>query len=368
VSGRRDPRPATGTHGEPAAWERAREGAEVELHRREFEDAGWSLLYGPDTEYATAEPDGALVAGAAGRARRGELPGDVHGPVTKPAVWTWEVPLYFWLGGIAAGSSFAALACDLSGDGRSAATARKVALAALAPSPALLVSDLGRPQRFLNMLRVFKPRSPMSMGAWCLTLSGNLAAAAVAADLAGRPRAARALGTANAVVGGYLGSYTGVLLASTAVPVWSRSRLFLGPVFVSTAAATGAAATSLALAAGGLPRGHPTRAALDRVQVGAIASELALSTVNERRLGRLGRALAEGAAGRLFRTAKWSIRAGLALRLARQSRGPWTDHAASLLYLAGGLAFRYAWVAAGRASATDDEAVAATARERSPAV
>ena len=103
---------------------------------------------------------------AAQAAREGELPTIIQGPIINPPVWTWEVPLYFWFGGIAAGSSFVALACDLAGDQRSAAVARKVALGALAPSPVLLIIDLGRPGALLNMLRIFKPRSPMSMGAW----------------------------------------------------------------------------------------------------------------------------------------------------------------------------------------------------------
>src|SRR3712207_8061149 len=117
------------------------------------------------------------------------------------------------------------------------------------PSPPLLIMDLGRPERFVNMLRIFKPRSPMSMGAWCLSLFGGLLSGAVGADLLGRKREARVLGGATAVTGGYLGSYTGVLLATTAVPLWARSRLFLGPIFVATATATGAAATRLALVA-----------------------------------------------------------------------------------------------------------------------
>jgi formate-dependent nitrite reductase membrane component NrfD len=356
---RRRLRAAVGKAGEPA-WQRREEGeaAEVEAHRREFEDAGWSYLYGPDTAYATDRPDDEAVAKAARRARSGPVPEQVLGPMMKPAVWTWEVPLYFWTGGIAAGSGFVALACDLAGDHRSAATARKVSLAALAPSPLLLISDLGRPERFLNMLRVFKPRSPMSMGAWCLTLYGNLIAAAVAADLAGRGRVARALGAAAAVPGGYLGSYTGVLLASTAVPVWARSRLLLGPIFVATATATGAAASRLAVVATGLPEGHPTRIALGRVETGAIATELLLSTVNERRLGRVGDALEQGTAGKLFKAAKLGVGAGLALRLLRGRLGPRAHHVASGLYLGAGLAFRYAWVAAGRTSAMDDRAVA----------
>ena len=55
-------------------------------------------------------------------------------------------------------------------------------------------------------------------------------------------------------------------------------------------------------------------------------------------------------------------RAGLLLRFTRQRLGPWEHHVASLLYLGGGLAFRFAWVEAGRASARDDEAVARMAR------
>jgi hypothetical protein len=144
--------------------------------------------------------------------------------------------------------------------------------------------------------------------------------------------------------------------------VWSRSRLFLGPIFVATAAATGAAATRLVLAAGGLPSGHPTREALGRVETGAMAAELILSEVNKRRLGRLSAALEEGPSGRWFRAAKWLVRGGLTLRLARRRAGPWSHHAASAGYLAAGLCFRFAWVTAGRHSARDDEAVARAAR------
>jgi hypothetical protein len=206
------------------------------------------------------------------------------------------------------------------------------------------------------MLRVFKPRSPMNMGAWALTAFGALGSAAVAADLAGRPRIARALGAANAVAGGYVGSYTGVLLSTTAVPLWSRSRLFLGPIFVSTAVATGAATVRFAL---GSNADEATRDALARIETGAIAAELALSTVNERRLGETARPLREGRPGKLFKLAKWSVRAGLALRAARGER---PRQAAGALFLTGGLAFRYAWIEAGKASAEDDEAVAKAAR------
>lgn len=358
----RDMTPAVGVAGQPAFGVRA--GEKVRLHLGEWRDGRWSYLYGEDTAYRDA-PSDESVSEASRRARGAELPEGavIQGPVIKAPIWTWEVPLYFWLGGIAAGSSFVALACDLAGDERSAATARKIALAALVPSPPLLIADLGRPERFYKMLRIFKPRSPMSMGVWALTLFGNLGAGAVGADLIGRRRAAKLLGGANAIVGGYLGSYTGVLLASTAVPVWARSRLFLGPIFVSTATATGAATCRLVLVAGGLEENDPTIRALGKVESGAMAAELILSVINERQLGPLGRVLDVGPPAGLFRAAKWSVRAGLALRLVRR-RGPWPHHLASVLYLVGGLLFRYAWVTSGPPSAHDDRMVAAMARSR----
>jgi len=334
--------PAVGTRATP--WFARRSGAHVAHHRDDWGDARWSFIY---------------REGYAGEAReRGEFgPLDGVGPgMLKPPVWTWEVPLYFWFGGIASGSAFVALACDLAGDHRSARLARATALAALVPCPPLLVLDLGRPERFLNMLRIVKTRSPMSMGAWALTLFGNLIGAAVGADLLGREKTARSLGAATAVVGGYLGSYTGVLLAGTAVPVWARSRSFLGPIFVCTATATGAAATRLVLSAAGVGPEHPSWTALRRVQAGAIGAELALSTVNERRLGRYAAPLHRS--GKM-KWAKRLVYAGLALQAAGR---PKPGHAASVAYLAAGLLFRYAWVQAGPESARDDRLVAEMSR------
>jgi formate-dependent nitrite reductase membrane component NrfD len=353
----RDITPALGTRGGPGPWKRATEGARVALARSRFGDMRWSYLYGAETRYAAGRHAADRPA-----ERTEEVPDRVNGPMMKPPVWTHEVPIYFWFGGIAAGSAFVALACDLAGDHRSAATARKVALGALMPSPPLLIMDLGRPARFANMLRLVKPRSPMNMGAWALTAFGAIGSAAVAADQLKLRRPARILGGANALVGGYLGSYTGVLLGVTAVPLWARSRLFLGPIFVATATATGASACRLVLVAAGLPPGHRTRTALGTVETGAMGVELLLSTVNERRLGPLGEALKRENAGRLYRGAKWAVRTGLALRLLRGRGGVGVHHLASGLYLAAGLAFRFAWVEAGKVSARDDTHVAQMSR------
>jgi len=244
-TGTRDMNPALGTRGGPASWTPAQPGAPVALARPDFGDAQWSFLYKRrDTGYATVQPAPGEIA-EANRRMRGVPVSDIHGPFIHAPVWSWEVAAYFWFGGMASGAAFVALACDAAGDHRSAAIARKVALGAVAPAPVLLIADLGRPERFLNMMRIFKPRSPMNTGAWCLVAFSGSAALAVAADVAGWPKAARPLGALTSLLGSYLGSYTGVLLACTAVPVWGRSRTILGPAFVATAAATGAAATRL---------------------------------------------------------------------------------------------------------------------------
>jgi hypothetical protein len=151
----------------------------VALAQPSWGDAAWSFLYGPDTRYGDVEPEEGEVAAANRRMRGGATPDDLRGPFIKPPVWAWHVPLYFWVGGMASGAAGVALAADLAGDEWSASVARKVALAVVLPAPALLIGDLGRPGRFLNMLRIFKPRSPMNLGAWCVASFTAVGAGAV---------------------------------------------------------------------------------------------------------------------------------------------------------------------------------------------
>ena len=360
----RDIRPALGSRGGPASWTAAEPGEPVGLARPDFGDAEWSYLYKRrDTGYADAEPAPGQVAEANRRMRDAPV-SDVRGPFIHAPVWSGMVATYFWLGGMASGSAFVSLACDAAGDHRSAQVARKVAVAVVSPAPVLLIADLGRPERFLNMTRIFKPRSPMNTGAWCLVAFSGTGALAVGCDLIGRPRAARGLGALTALFGSYLGSYTGVLLACTAVPVWSGSRAILGPAFVATATATGAAATRLVLVASGLPHGHPTRRALGWIETTAMVTELSISALGERRLGDAAQALRGGRAGLYFRSAKSLVALGLSLRLLARRTGGREHELASVAYLVAGLLFRFAWVSAGAPSARDDAVVAAVARER----
>src|SRR5206468_1787775 len=117
MSDARDTTPALGTHGDPASWQRARPDAPVAQQRRRWQDAAWSFLYKDDTRYAPGPADPDAVAAAARRMRGGEL-GAIHGPLIHEPVWTWEVPLYLWFGGMATGSWFVSVACDLAGDHR----------------------------------------------------------------------------------------------------------------------------------------------------------------------------------------------------------------------------------------------------------
>ena len=342
----RDVTPAVGIRGSAGVWERA--GEKVALAKEQWGDARWSFLYDKDTRYA-GKVDDAAVAEAARTARGGDtVPVAVQGPMIHAAVWTWEVPVYFFVGGMAAGSAFVSVACDAVGDREAAALARKVALGAVFPAPLLLIADLGRPARFLNMLRIFKTRSPMSMGAWCLVGFSTTAAGAVAADLLDFKRTAQATGAATAALGTYLGSYTGVLLAATATPLWARSRGLLAPIFITTATASGAGANRL------FQRRGPAREALGQLELIAMGAKLVLSTVNDRHIGSLAEPLEEH---RLYKASNWAARIGVLLRLLRRG-----GDVPSVLFMLSALFTRMAWVEAGITSAHDDDAVARMAR------
>jgi formate-dependent nitrite reductase membrane component NrfD len=339
--------PAVGRRGSAGVWERA--GDKVALAKESWGDSRWSFLYDKDTGYATASANG-NVAEAARKARGGdEVTVDVQGPMIHAAVWTWQVPAYFFVGGLASGSAFVSIACDLVGDHDAAKLARKLTLGAALPAAPLLIADLGRPARFLNMMRIFKVRSAMSMGAWCLIGFSTTSAGAVAADVLRFERTARASGAATALLGTYLGSYTGVLLAATATPLWARSRALLPPTFVSTALASGAAANRL------FHRRGPAREALAHVELAGMVSKLVLSFVNDRRIGSLAEPLEHH---RAYQASNWAARIGVALRLLRRG-----GDVPSVLFMLSALLTRIAWVEAGIKSADDDEAVARMARQ-----
>jgi hypothetical protein len=276
-------------------------------------------------------------------------------PIVKPPVWTWQIGLYLFVGGTAGMSGVIALASLLTGQSLDfLRAALGVAFAGALISPALLVWDLGRPTRFLNMLRVFKWRSAMSMGVWTLLLFGGFAGSAFvlveAWDFLLRsgvpPTALRgialALAAGTALSGAVLATYTGVLLGATAVPVWSAHHRLLP--FHFGIVGLGSAAAVLNLLGFHI-------AALNAIGLAVAAIETGVGAwIEIGRQGATARAIHHGTPGLLLRAA--ALLTGpvaLILRLAG-----WVP-AASVGFLIGAVLSRYGWVFAGRLSAKDPE-------------
>ena len=266
-------------------------------------------------------------------------------PVLKRPVWKWYIPAYFFTGGIAAGSALLAAGGRVTGDDRLARRCLVASSAAVATSGVLLVADLGRPERFLNMLRVAKVTSPMSVGTWLLSAFGTATAAATVSELTGRGRrTGRVAEAVAALLAPAMATYTAVLVADTAVPAWHDARHELPFVFAGGAAASAGALAVLMV---------PESAAARRLAVGGAAVELAAAEVLERRLGEVGEAYHRGRAGTLKRlaTAAGGTGGTLLAVAGRRRRAP--QVAGALLVLVGAAAERFAVFEAGVESAID---------------
>ncbi|MGI9183662.1 MAG: NrfD/PsrC family molybdoenzyme membrane anchor subunit [Solirubrobacteraceae bacterium] len=282
-------------------------------------------------------------------------------PILKEPVWTWEIPAYFFTGGLAGASATLGLVADVSGNQPLARSAWTAALAGVAASPAFLISDLGRPERFLNMLRVFKITSPMSVGTWILTAAGGAFTASLARVRWQRLTRIGAAGGAlgGAVLGPALSTYTAVLVADTAIPAWHEARRQLPFVFAgSSMGAAGAAACILT------PVAHAAPAR--RLAVAGAVLEGVASQVMERHLGPLGRPYHEGASGRFSLAAKTLTVSGAAT-IARFGRRRAAAAAGGSLLLGGSLCERFAVYHAGIQSARDPRATVGPQRARTAA-
>ncbi|MFY1671429.1 NrfD/PsrC family molybdoenzyme membrane anchor subunit [Plantactinospora sp. WMMB334] len=279
-------------------------------------------------------------------------------PVLNPP--TWEAPDiagYLFLGGLAGASSTLAAAAELTGRTRLAAGLKAGAAGALGGSLYSLIHDLGRPERFVNMLRVCKPSSPMSIGSWLLATYGPLAGLAAGSQLTGwLPRLGRLGTTGAALVGPAVAAYTGALIANTAVPTWHEAYRELPAMFVGSAAAS---AGGLGLLVAPAAEAGPAR----RAAVLGAAVELAAARRMERRLGPLAEPLHTGAGGRLLRLGRALSVAGAALAVTgRHSRAG--SAAAGAAILAGAVCTRFGIFTAGVDSARDPAYTVAPQRER----
>jgi formate-dependent nitrite reductase membrane component NrfD len=229
-------------------------------------------------------------------------------PVVKAPSWAArDIASYLFLGGLAGAGSVLAAGAELTGRRATARAMKLGSLGAIALSTAALVHDLGRPARFLNMLRVVKPTSPMSAGSWLLAGYGPLAGAAALTDLTGRlPRTGRAATRAAAGLGPAVAAYTGVLLADTAVPAWHEGHRELPYVFTASAAT---AAAGLALLTGPTAESRPARRA---ALLGGAAELTAMAALHRRTAPLIAETYRHGRAGRLLRLARTLTVAGTA--------------------------------------------------------
>ena len=265
-------------------------------------------------------------------------------PILKAPVWKGEIGWYLFTGGLAGASSTLALLARAFGNPVLARRAALIATGAVNASPALLVKDLGRPERFANMMRVFKPSSPMNLGTWLLLGSGAATTAGTVLDLAGAaPRLRSALGAVAGLAGLPLSVYTSVLLGDTANPAWHEARRELPFLFASGAAASAGAAAVLAT-----PPEHagPARRAM---LLGTVGSQIA-ETVMERRIGTAAEAYSTGRAGMNRRAARILDAAGLGFSL---SGGLRRRRIGAALLLGGAVASRFSVFKAGFQAAQD---------------
>jgi DMSO reductase anchor subunit len=279
-------------------------------------------------------------------------------PVLKEPVWrSPDVPGYLFLGGLAGASSALAGFAQLSGNAELSRVAKVAAGGAIGLSTVALVHDLGRPARFVNMLRVFKPSSPMSVGSWLLAGYGPAAGAAAASSVTGLLPAAGAAATAGAaVLGPAIATYTAALVCDTAVPAWHEGYREMPFLFAGSAAG---AAGGLGMLVVGPDRAGPAI----RFAAGGAVAELTAKRLMMRRLGTAAEPYHNGTAGRLLRAAEVLTAAGAAgAVLARRSRPGLALAGAALL--AGSALTRFGVFEAGLASARDPKYTVGPQRER----
>ncbi|MFL5953382.1 MAG: NrfD/PsrC family molybdoenzyme membrane anchor subunit [Gaiellaceae bacterium] len=279
-------------------------------------------------------------------------------PIVKEPTWQPEIPFYLFTGGLAGASGVLHGLARVAGNERLAKSALYIGAAAELVSPPLLISDLGRPERFLNMLRVFKVTSPMSVGSWILAVSGGATNTAAALELLGILRPLRAVAELVSVVSGPpLATYTGALLANTAIPVWSEARDELPWLFGASAAASAGAAAAICTPTGAA---GPAR----RAAVAGVATELGLFQAMERRLGFVGEVYHQGEAGTFAKASKICAAAGAGLLAWRGKRSRAAAVAGGTLVLAGEVALRWSVFKAGFQSARDPRYTVLPQRER----
>jgi hypothetical protein len=277
-------------------------------------------------------------------------------PIVKQPVWKPEIPFYFFTGGMAGASAVLAAAAGAGGHTRLARSAWANAFCAIGVSPALLTKDLGKPMRFIYMLRVFKPTSPMNVGAWLLTANGGAITLSAGLNLLRRDRRPGLPELSSALLGAPLATYTALLVSNSAIPAWAEGRRQLPFVFACGAAASAAGAAAITT--------PPADAAPARrlAVLAAVGEELATKALH-RRLGELTASYEEGAAGKFNKASRALMGSGAAV-IALGGRSRPLAAAGGALLMGGALCKRWATFKAGFHSASDPKQTVELQRRR----
>jgi hypothetical protein len=278
--------------------------------------------------------------------------------IIKTPTWkTPDVPLYLFVGGLAGASSLLAEGAALSGRPALERVARGAAAGGAVVGTVALIHDLGRPERFLNMLRVFKVTSPLSVGSFILAPFGGLSAAAFASNVTGRlPRLGRLAGVGAAAFGPPLATYTAALICNTAVPAWHEGHREMPFIFGGSGAT---AAGGLAMVFTPSAQNGPAR----RMAIGGAAIELTAAELMKHRLGMIAEPYEQGRPGLLMKTARAMTAGSVALSLIG-GRSRAVSVLAGASYVAASLVTRFGVFEAGIASAKDPKYTVVPQKER----
>jgi hypothetical protein len=282
-------------------------------------------------------------------------------PVLKPSVWSIDIPIYYFLGGAAGAALSLGAAIQLVAPAehrelrRLSGICHWIGIIGSTAGAGFLVHDLGRPMRFMGMLRVFRPTSPMNVGAWIL--SGAAPSAIATGLFLNSPGILGTIGEMcgyiSGIFGAALATYTGVLVSNTAIPVWQEPRRWMPVLFAASGAATAGSIIDITYH-GRAGRGiGPVFGAIGRV------AELAATWQVERaasRIPKVGEPLHRGGTGFLWKTATALTATSLALSLLPVGSKRKKSIAAGLLGAAGSLCMRFAVHYIANVSARDPRA------------
>lgn len=293
-------------------------------------------------------------------------------PLLKKPHWEWNVVTYLFLGGIMGGSGILGALAERSGDESLERSSRYLSIALAAACPAVLISHLGRPERFLHMMRIVKFKSVMSMGVWGLVgysaFAGLNAAAQLSRDGVLPPSVAKfepkpLTGIMQAAFGAFTAGYTGVLLSATAIPLWAKGKYHIPAMSVCSAIAGACALNGIALAFG--RNAAPAQHRLEKLEACAAIAELGILLHFRKYAGTKGDPMFSGERGARLQTL--TMAAGIAVplllnspsllsRKQQRKASPFRALLAGGLTLLGGYILRETLIEAGKASAGDPSA------------